>query len=59
MITSTFLTLLVVPVVYTWMDRFTLKGKYAEEKQDNVVPLPSAGSEQEEPAPARLAREER
>ena len=26
-ITSTFLTLLVVPVVYTWMDRFTLKKK--------------------------------
>ncbi|HLL52909.1 MAG TPA: efflux RND transporter permease subunit [Myxococcaceae bacterium] len=26
-ITSTFLTLLVVPVVYTWMDRFTSKGR--------------------------------
>jgi multidrug efflux pump subunit AcrB len=26
-ITSTFLTLLVVPVVYTWMDRFTIKNK--------------------------------
>ncbi len=25
-ITSTLLTLIVVPVVYTWMDRFTLKG---------------------------------
>lgn len=25
-ITSTFLTLVVVPVVYTWMDRFTLRG---------------------------------
>jgi hydrophobe/amphiphile efflux-1 (HAE1) family protein len=28
-ITSTFLTLVVVPVVYTWMDRFTLKKKSA------------------------------
>jgi HAE1 family hydrophobic/amphiphilic exporter-1 len=28
-ITSTFLTLIVVPVVYTWMDRFTLKKKSA------------------------------
>lgn len=26
-ITSTFLTLLVVPVVYTWMDRLTVKGR--------------------------------
>ena len=26
-IVSTFLTLLVVPVVYTWMDRLTLKKK--------------------------------
>ncbi len=28
-ITSTFLTLIVVPIVYTWMDRFTLKKKSA------------------------------
>lgn len=30
-VASTFLTLLVVPVVYTWMDRFTLRGR-AEQK---------------------------
>jgi hydrophobe/amphiphile efflux-1 (HAE1) family protein len=28
-VTSTFLTLIVVPIVYTWMDRFTLKKKSA------------------------------
>jgi hydrophobic/amphiphilic exporter-1 (mainly G- bacteria), HAE1 family len=28
-IASTFLTLVVVPVVYTWLDRFTLKNKSA------------------------------
>jgi HAE1 family hydrophobic/amphiphilic exporter-1 len=26
-ITSTFLTLVVVPVVYVWVDRFTLRGR--------------------------------
>jgi hydrophobe/amphiphile efflux-1 (HAE1) family protein len=36
-ITSTFLTLLVVPVVYTWLDRFTRRGD--REAEGRVVPL--------------------
>jgi hypothetical protein len=40
-ITSTFLTLLVVPVVYVWVDRFTLRGRRAlrrgEAAQGDVV----------------------
>jgi hypothetical protein len=38
-ITSTFLTLLVVPVVYTWVDRFTLKGGRKVEEKHNVTEL--------------------
>lgn len=55
-ITSTFLTLLVVPVVYTWMDGFTLKGrkKKAEEK-DNVTALEPKGKPEEVLAPAHVA----
>ncbi len=38
-ISSTFLTLLVVPVVYSWLDRFTIKGrrerKMAQQAQDH------------------------
>lgn len=34
-VASTFLTLLVVPVIYTWMDRFTLKGR-AELRAQNA-----------------------
>lgn len=37
-VASTFLTLLVVPVVYTWFDRFTIKRKKPE-KEVEVVPL--------------------
>jgi len=35
-ITSTFLTLIVVPVIYVWMDRFTLKGRHEKEPAVNV-----------------------
>lgn len=35
-VASTFLTLLVVPVVYTWMDRLTLKGR-AELKAEKLA----------------------
>ncbi|MBI5549773.1 MAG: efflux RND transporter permease subunit [Deltaproteobacteria bacterium] len=33
-ITSTFLTLIVVPVVYTWMDKLTLRGRRSPETAD-------------------------
>ncbi len=43
-ITSTLLTLVVVPVVYTWMDRFTLGGRKeaAQPPSHEVVSLPSS-----------------
>lgn len=49
-IASTFLTLVVVPVVYTWMDRFTIRGRRerAEERaalQAGHDAPPAAGSE--------------
>jgi hydrophobic/amphiphilic exporter-1 (mainly G- bacteria), HAE1 family len=50
-ITSTFLTLLVVPVVYTWMDRFTIKHHAIEDEEPAVKPL-------HPPKPAQAARDE-
>jgi HAE1 family hydrophobic/amphiphilic exporter-1 len=51
-ITSTFLTLIVVPVVYTWMDRFTRKKRSAA-----TVDVFKEGAEAmaDEPAPAPIA----
>jgi hydrophobic/amphiphilic exporter-1 (mainly G- bacteria), HAE1 family len=50
-ITSTFLTLLVVPVVYTWLDRFTGRGKREVQVSEKPVehidraphPVPAVG----------------
>ena len=55
-VTSTFLTLVVVPIVYTWMDRFTLRNRSAatrdpfreeaaEAADDGPAPLRAAGGE--------------
>ena len=49
-IASTFLTLLVVPIVYTWLDRFTSRGR-AEAKARAKVPRIAPAPPSEEPAP--------
>jgi len=50
-IASTFLTLLVVPVVYTWFDRFTLN-REREEVEETPPETPPLRESQFEPAPA-------
>lgn len=58
-ITSTFLTLLVVPVVYTWMDRFTLRGRKAtDDEHTNVVSLPEKPKHIEVKPPLVATREQ-
>ncbi len=42
MITSTFLTLVVVPVVYVWVDRFTLSARRAQRNRADTCELKSA-----------------
>jgi hydrophobic/amphiphilic exporter-1 (mainly G- bacteria), HAE1 family len=58
-ITSTFLTLVVVPIVYTWMDRFTLKKKSAATYDPfrDVARLREAGNDAE-PKRAHASRRE-
>jgi len=46
-ITSTLLTLVVVPVVYTWMDRFTVRGR-RERRGERAAPELEAAPEPEE-----------
>src|SRR5919198_2086982 len=46
-VTSTFLTLVVVPIVYTWMDRFTLKKRSAATYDPFREAARSAGEEAE------------
>jgi HAE1 family hydrophobic/amphiphilic exporter-1 len=56
-IASTFLTLLVVPIVYTWFDRFTTRGR--KERQDQAAsqlePTPDLNASEPIPVPATPA----
>jgi hydrophobic/amphiphilic exporter-1 (mainly G- bacteria), HAE1 family len=58
-ITSTFLTLVVVPIVYTWMDRFTLKKKSAASHDPfRAVDRAEADGAEAEPKRAHAYRRE-
>lgn len=50
-IASTFLTLLVVPVVYTWMDRFTSRGRAEAKERKQQRSSSKAPSTQHAPEP--------
>jgi HAE1 family hydrophobic/amphiphilic exporter-1 len=53
LITSTLLTLVVIPVVYTYIDRFALKRRVRDEVPEEVpaAPVPAAPPGPREPAP--------
>jgi hydrophobic/amphiphilic exporter-1 (mainly G- bacteria), HAE1 family len=57
-VTSTLLTLVVVPVVYTWTDRFTLKRKSAATYDPFREHARAAAGNDAEPARAHGARRE-
>ena len=57
-VTSTLLTLLVVPVIYTWMDRFTLKSKSAASYDPFREEARAAAGNGSEPLRAHASRRE-